>query len=558
MANEEEDRAYMSSCSNEGVEYRLYDIVKIFDKEFAVPHIGKILKMWEERSSGTRKALVCWFLWHKEVKPHDADNPKELFLAFGEGKGVTNELKMDSIVGKCKVVCISSDPRNKEPSVSDVENADFVYSHAYDVDLKHTFPVKVVADKLGPDAIFNTEEWLLAVTKIEGKTNEFKSKKSIKSSLLESKKRPRDAEVASKLQKKKIDKQDELTTQKKKVKVSDGKAPIAKENAREGSVSKQEEMVQSKRQLLKSEELSRLRKAQIADVKVPALTDGAVLDKASSPRELAPDMHDIMEQTDSLINDIVRQVNDETVLGEKSKGEDSKELESRAGNVSKVERTPEEGREAADHEGDIADGDKVESKKALAESDFSWQEDLNKGSMFKLLKKTKSSLTMEPEKRTASAVEPLKQFEKRKIFRELPWEESLQRGIPQGRVLHLHNIDPLVTSADMREMLKSAFQGLSDARILPQEASCPSGQAIAIFESRLLAESALEAIEKNCLVMADKKWPVIASRVKESLNQARFPGHLALEKLKLGRNLTSDEFVSFFYLEGFDRIWIMF
>ncbi|MCO5551790.1 hypothetical protein L7F22_005292 [Adiantum nelumboides] len=93
-------------------------------------------------------------------------------------------------------------------------------------------------------------------------------------------------------------------------------------------------------------------------------------------------------------------------------------------------------------------------------------------------------------------------------------------------------------------MLNNIFQGLSDARVLPKETNCPSGQAIAIFESRMLAESALESIERNCLVMADRKWPVIASRVKESVNEVKFPGHLGLEKLKLGRTFVSEDYIA--------------
>ncbi|MCO5551787.1 hypothetical protein L7F22_005289 [Adiantum nelumboides] len=352
----------------------------------------------------------------------------------------------DSIVGKCKVVCISKDPRNKEPSVSHVEDADFVFSHAYDVDLKHTFPVEVVADKLGPDAIFNTEEWLLAVTKIEGKTNEFKPKKSIQSSPSESKKRPRDAEGITYLQKRKIDKQDDLkkgrissqeTIQKKKVKVSDGKAPALKEKARDGSISKQEALVHSQRQLLKSDAVSRLSKARIPDVKEPGLTEGAVLNKSSTPGEISVDIDEIMEQTDSIINNIVRQVDNETVLRETSKGGDTQELENRAGNSLKVAKAQAEGREAADHKAQLADIKQLDSEKMLMEPDFSWMEDRNKESMLKL---SKSSLNREP----------FKPFEKRKIFKELPWEENLQRGIPQGKVLRLQNIDPLLTSADIR------------------------------------------------------------------------------------------------------------
>lgn len=457
MANAEEDRAYMSSCRSEGVEYSLYDIVKIYDKDFTVPHIGKILKMWEERSSGTRKALICWFLWHKEVKPHDADNPKELFLAFGKDKGATNELNMDSVVGKCMVVCTSHDPRNKEPSASDIENADFVFSHAYDVDRKDTLPVEVVADKLGPDAIFNTQEWLIALSNIKGPTNEFKATQLVKSSSSESKKRSRDGDSASNLQKKKIVKEDDV---------------------RKGHVSFEEAM--KKKKILSS------------DGKGPALKEKSRESPEGSPEN-------------------------GTRSGQKVKDEFTWKLDNRADNSLKIEKAQAEDREEADYDAGIPDT-----------RELNFYEDQTTNSM---------SRKPEPEQRPTSAADS---YDRSKFFRKLPWEENLQQGLALGKVLHLLNIDPLITSADMREMLQSKLLGLSDARVLPKEPSALSGQAIAIFETRMLADSALQAFETDCLVMSEKKWPVIASRMKR-VNQANFPGHLALEKLKLGRSFGGDE-----------------
>ncbi|KAI5054578.1 hypothetical protein GOP47_0030544 [Adiantum capillus-veneris] len=93
-----------------------------------------------------------------------------------------------------------------------------------------------------------------------------------------------------------------------------------------------------------------------------------------------------------------------------------------------------------------------------------------------------------------------------------------------------------------QEMLKHILQGVSDVRVIPQETICPYGQALAIFDSRLLADNALQEMEIKCLVLASNKRPVIATKFKEISNLMRFPGHLALDKLRLSRNLGADDY----------------
>ena len=79
-----------SSFFSEGVEYKLYDNVEVYN-DTEEPHIGKIVKLWEDKSNGERKVLIRWFFKNKELKAKPDGNPKEVFLAFGKGKGVTNE-----------------------------------------------------------------------------------------------------------------------------------------------------------------------------------------------------------------------------------------------------------------------------------------------------------------------------------------------------------------------------------------------------------------------------------------------------------------------------------
>ncbi|KAH7388046.1 hypothetical protein KP509_16G054700 [Ceratopteris richardii] len=541
-ANEEEGRIYSSSFSSDGEEFHLNDIVRIYDRRFTVPHIGRIVKMWEGQSSGTKEALICWFLRHKEVKPNEDDNPKELFLVAGKEQGVTNEIDMDSIVGKCKAVCTSKDPRNSEPSISDIENADFFFSHAYDVDIQQTVPVEDVVDKIGPDVIFNTQEWLIAVRKIKGQAH---TKKSASSPLLDSKKRSRDEEIHPSIQKKKIIKKEDVkkvqmsteeAPKQKKIKVVDGKTLIQKEKVKLNSVSKKEEFEPSKRQTLKSEVPSKLSKPQTIDIK-----GSASVDKDSAPRKVVLEKVDTTEQAKPTNKRLVKQVEDESRTQDVPEGVGKQKMEHKVDVSLRVEKSQTEKYREMDYDLSVPKLEKSGSKGSTAERIDSIEADRNEESISKILNQTRLSSSIDTEKKLISAAETTKLFEKRKIFKELPWEENLQRGIPAGKVVHLQNVDPSMTSADIQETFKSVFQGVSDARVLPKESICPTAQAIVIFDTKLSADNALSAMERDCLLL-ERRWPIIASKVKESADESKFPGHLALEKLKLGRNLVTEDY----------------
>ena len=68
----------------------LYDNVKV-SNDSGDPYIGKIIKLWQEESIGVKKALIHWFFKSDELPTEPGADPREVFLAFGKGKGVTNE-----------------------------------------------------------------------------------------------------------------------------------------------------------------------------------------------------------------------------------------------------------------------------------------------------------------------------------------------------------------------------------------------------------------------------------------------------------------------------------
>ena len=68
----------------------LYDNVKV-SNDSGDPYIGKIIKLWQEESIGVKQALIHWFFKSNELPTEPGADPREVFLAFGKGKGVTNE-----------------------------------------------------------------------------------------------------------------------------------------------------------------------------------------------------------------------------------------------------------------------------------------------------------------------------------------------------------------------------------------------------------------------------------------------------------------------------------
>ncbi|KAH7388044.1 hypothetical protein KP509_16G054700 [Ceratopteris richardii] len=322
----------------------------------------------------------------------------------------------------------------------------------------------------------------------------------------------------------------------KKIKVVDGKTLIQKEKVKLNSVSKKEEFEPSKRQTLKSEVPSKLSKPQTIDIK-----GSASVDKDSAPRKVVLEKVDTTEQAKPTNKRLVKQVEDESRTQDVPEGVGKQKMEHKVDVSLRVEKSQTEKYREMDYDLSVPKLEKSGSKGSTAERIDSIEADRNEESISKILNQTRLSSSIDTEKKLISAAETTKLFEKRKIFKELPWEENLQRGIPAGKVVHLQNVDPSMTSADIQETFKSVFQGVSDARVLPKESICPTAQAIVIFDTKLSADNALSAMERDCLLL-ERRWPIIASKVKESADESKFPGHLALEKLKLGRNLVTEDY----------------
>ncbi|KAL5823108.1 hypothetical protein ACOSQ4_021008 [Xanthoceras sorbifolium] len=129
------DLQFYESFMYKGVEYSLYDCVYIYHTSCLETSIGKLVKVYETPNH-EKEVKVVWFL-----RPIDLCNflngyePRwnEIFLASGEGTGLSNTNPLEVIIGKCNVLCTSNDWRNPRLSGEELQNADYIFYRTFDV-----------------------------------------------------------------------------------------------------------------------------------------------------------------------------------------------------------------------------------------------------------------------------------------------------------------------------------------------------------------------------------------------------------------------------------------
>ncbi|GLU14588.1 hypothetical protein SLE2022_311490 [Rubroshorea leprosula] len=136
---------FYESFTYDGVEYFLYDCVYFNIQGSPETSIGKIVKIYEN-STSEKRVKVVWFLRPTEIRNHLGDYVpcwNELFLASGEGVGLSSLVLLKFIAGKCNVVCASHDHRNPQASKAAIRMADYIFHRTFDVGklaILETFP----------------------------------------------------------------------------------------------------------------------------------------------------------------------------------------------------------------------------------------------------------------------------------------------------------------------------------------------------------------------------------------------------------------------------------
>ncbi|KAD6794564.1 hypothetical protein E3N88_05460 [Mikania micrantha] len=142
------DIKYYESFTYNGVDYFLYDAVYLLSEHQLEPPIAKIIKIYE---TPHRKKMmkVVWYFRPREIQNwlrgvHHLNN--ELFLASGEGNGLSNFNPLETIYGKCNVACTSKDWRNPKVSMEELKMSDYVFYRTFDVEtckLSENFPENI-------------------------------------------------------------------------------------------------------------------------------------------------------------------------------------------------------------------------------------------------------------------------------------------------------------------------------------------------------------------------------------------------------------------------------
>ncbi|KAI9162341.1 hypothetical protein LWI28_026337 [Acer negundo] len=130
-----EDLKFYESFVYKGVEYNLYDCVYVYSSDCFETSIGKLVEVYETPNHEKEVKLV-WFLRPTDVRNFLNDyEPRwnELFLASGEGIGLSNINPLEVIIGKCNVLCASNDRRNPRASGEELQKADYIFYRTFDV-----------------------------------------------------------------------------------------------------------------------------------------------------------------------------------------------------------------------------------------------------------------------------------------------------------------------------------------------------------------------------------------------------------------------------------------
>ncbi|VYS57493.1 unnamed protein product [Arabidopsis thaliana] len=149
---------FYESFTLEGIEYRLFDCAYFYVHGQSETSIGKLVNIYQT-STGEKKVKVIWFFRPIDIQRFLGEyEPQwdELFLACGDEKGVSNINDVETIMGKCNVVCTSDDRRNPRPGTKELRRAKYIFSRTFDTRLRiisEDFADAIAG--IGVDKLFN-------------------------------------------------------------------------------------------------------------------------------------------------------------------------------------------------------------------------------------------------------------------------------------------------------------------------------------------------------------------------------------------------------------------
>ncbi|XWS20370.1 hypothetical protein CRYUN_Cryun31cG0095600 [Craigia yunnanensis] len=445
------DINFYESFTYESEEYFVYDCV-YFDLGQPEAFIGKLVKMFEGPSH-VKKVKVVWFMRSSEIRNYLGDyEPRwnEIFLASGQGRGVSNINLVESIVGKCNVVCTSNDGRNPQASEADLRWADYFFCCHFDVAelaILDIFPDMV--DGVKVEHFFNKkkEQKSLGIPNLKSNVNEQMGKPNLSST---------------------------------KSKVMKAIGNTVKDDNSGSRVS------------------SLVKESKIAPVSMSKQVHLPSENTPPRPKTSIPNSGNQHGRSSHCL------VQDEV---------DKAEMKFPKGSLtSAAEVQPYKKRKLFLDERARGKFDHLDSQLGQARG-----------------KNIDNQLVQVSRRPDA---------DKRNWFKQLPWEQRLERAQEAGSLISLVNLDASYTSAEVEDLVWHAFKEKVEAKMTEQSTfSCPCyGKALIIFKSKEAADSAIYQLTQRCLMLANGR-PLIAKKeiLKKPTKLAGFVGHLTIEKVKLQR-----------------------
>ncbi|KAK1312462.1 hypothetical protein QJS10_CPA07g00561 [Acorus calamus] len=447
--------------------------------------------------------------WLNDYQPLE----KEIFLATGEGKGISNINPLEAIAGKCNVVCSSTDQRNPQPSEEELKMADYIFHCTFDVG---TFSI---SDKIG-DSVAGIEVSFL-----------FNRKGQIAKSATA------DARANGKL---KIENNGTTVSEKDQIlsdKLDDRplkkmKATVASEKVKDGtglgesSYNSDKEDVKPSNPPDSSEEKTKTRIVKDSVCREKETSKLKVDDTRAQKFSCNSDSVDGKASYEKAKTRIVK----DSVCPEKETlklnvGDTRARLSCNSDAVDgKASNNKEKTRIAED-----SVKGSVKVKKTNEQSSRPSNGTLLKSSLDRL-----PSMTEKLQNQT-SEVAKKQEIDKSNWFKQEPWEDKMKTAAEEGTLVLLQNLDPSNTSKDVEDLISRAFQKKCDARMVRWTTfSSPySGRAFVIFKSKKDAAEALMKLEKHSLILPNKR-PLIGSEGLQGMPElhCKFFGHLFIDKFR--------------------------
>ncbi|KAL8107096.1 protein ANTI-SILENCING 1-like isoform X2 [Apium graveolens] len=559
----EKEGQFYESFTYDGTEYTLYDCVYVDKEGEPEPYLGKLIGIWETVDR-TKKVNVQWFFRPTEISKWLADQTplqKEIFLATGEGIGLSNVNPLEAIAGKCYVICTSEDRRNRQPSKEETKSADYIFYRTFDVG-RCTLSEKI-DDSVGGLAVkyvFNREGKNMnrlqthGSSKVEGVSSTLACKGEKKLLILNS--------------------SDEFETDEHHVKsvvikdvnsvsVESGWVPGEGSDYKFGNNSNVFAVTNEPKQVCASDQKVKSREVNSTMDGVKKVTNNKSRDKEKLSFDAMQDKPTKTARTSNSTitceDEISKSAKNLLIQGEDSMmcalaSKDETKSEDKNLSLNRGISVAKKGGSEDGLIGILKGGSSNKIKKAVTFDDANAKDFMknaknsDRNSRFESGSTSKEWVHENSRKFSNNTMSKLggKEMENRemeiatrsKIDKGKWWTTTNKmRNAAKGTTLLIWNLDPKYTSKDVEEVINDALQTSCAAIMLPRtKISSPhSGQAILKFNNTETTQRVLRKLSEGCLMLPNGR-PLVATEAPPSNStegQCTYFGHLVIDSIKL-------------------------